>query len=81
MARDDLSAAGRQVLPRLFVRTNTEAKLLFLLPAVRPLYAVASAIANPFASKRQSKEEQRLEQSFTPDYADDQTTLTTTFTH
>ena len=62
---------ARQVLPRLFVRTNTEAKLLFLLPAVRPLYAVASAIANPFASKRQSKEEQRLEQSFTPDYADE----------
>jgi CBS domain containing-hemolysin-like protein len=61
----------RQVLPRLFVRTNTEVKLLFLLPAVRPLYLVASAVVSPFTSKRLSKEDQRLEQSVTPDSSDD----------
>ncbi len=61
----------RQVLPRLFVRTNTEVKLLFLLPAVRPLYLIASAIVSPFTSKRLSKEEQRLEQSVAPDSSDD----------
>ncbi len=61
----------RQVLPRLFVKTNTEVKLLFLLPAVRPLYLIASAIVSPFTSKRLSKEEQRLEQSVAPDSSDD----------
>src|SRR5205823_6379832 len=32
----------RQIIPRVLVRTETEKKLLFLLPAVRPLYAVTS---------------------------------------
>ena len=37
----------RQILPRLMVRNNTEKKLLFLLPAIRPIYALVSFFASP----------------------------------
>ncbi len=61
----------RQIIPRMIVRNNTEAKLLFILPAVRPLYAVASLIAEPFVSRSNAREAQRLDSSFTPDASDD----------
>jgi len=38
----------RQFLPRLLTRKNPEAKLLVLLPFVRPFYGLLSAVANPF---------------------------------
>ena len=66
-----LTVIVRQIVPRLLIRNNTEEKLLFILPAARPLYAIASAVVSPFASKRQSRLEQRLEQSVAPDAADD----------
>ena len=66
-----LTVIVRQIVPRLLIRNNTEEKLLFILPAARPLYAIASAVVSPFASKRQSRLEQRLEQSIAPDAADD----------
>src|SRR6188768_3712238 len=37
----------RQILPRLLVQNNTEEKLLFLLPAIRPLYALFSFFLEP----------------------------------
>ena len=61
----------RQIIPRLLVRNNTEKKLLFLLPAVRPLYAVASIIVEPFVARTNSREAQRLENSIMPDSSDE----------
>jgi len=61
----------RQILPRLIVRNNTEQKLLFLLPAVRPIYAIASIIVEPFITRSNIKEAQRLETTLTPDSPDD----------
>lgn len=61
----------RQIVPRLLVRNNTEKKLLLLLPAVRPLYAIASIIVKPFVNRSNNKEAQRLEATLTPDNHDD----------
>lgn len=65
------TVALRQILPRLLIRSNTERKLLLLLPAVRPMYAVASAIVEPFATKQSSRDAQKLELSFSPDSVDE----------
>ena len=61
----------RQIVPRLIVRNNTEKKLLFLLPAVRPIYAIASIIVEPFVTRSNTKEAQRLETTMSPDNQDD----------
>jgi CBS domain containing-hemolysin-like protein len=61
----------RQILPRLFVRTNGEQKMLTLLPVVRPLYRIASVLASPFISHSTVKERQKLEASVTPDAPDE----------
>lgn len=60
----------RQILPRLFVRNNTDRKLLVLLPAVGPLYSLARVIvpAGPAAS---AKERQKLDTTVAPDAADE----------
>ncbi len=63
----------RQIVPRLIVRTDTERKLLFLLPAVRPLYTVASFFVEPFVSRTNAREAMRLETTETPDDHDDRT--------
>ncbi len=65
------TVALRQVLPRLLIKNNTEHKLLFLLPAVKPIYRISSAIFEPFASRNVTKDQQRLEQSVSPDVDDD----------
>lgn len=60
----------RQILPRLFVRNNPESKLLFLLPVVRPIYALAAA--GPFLKKAKTKKElQKLDSTATPELSDD----------
>jgi putative hemolysin len=62
----------RQFLPRLFVRNNPEGVLIFVLPVVKPLYALASMIARPFAPLFRSKEQQqKLEATSTPDSAEE----------
>ncbi len=63
----------RQIVPRLIVRTDTERKLLFLLPAVRPLYVVASLLVEPFVSRTNAREAMRLDTTETPDEYDDRT--------
>src|SRR6476620_2624114 len=40
----------RQIVPRLLVRENTERKLLFLLPAIRPIYRLISFFVEPMAT-------------------------------
>ena len=61
----------RQVVPRLIVRNNTEKKLLFILPVVRPLYGLTTAISGPFSPALAEREIQRLERTVAPDTTDD----------
>ena len=58
----------RQFLPRVFVRNDPESVLLFVLPIVRPPYALATVVASPFASLFRSKDhQQKLEATVSPD--------------
>lgn len=62
------TAVFRQFLPRLFIRNNPEAVLLFVLPVVRPLYALTSVIVSPFAPLFRSREQQqKFDATSTPD--------------
>lgn len=61
----------RQIIPRLLVRNDTEKKLLFLLPAMRPLYRVASAIVGPFVPSVLAKERLKLDSTVAPDASDE----------
>jgi putative hemolysin len=65
-----LTVLLRQVLPRLFVSTNTENKLLFILPAVRPLYSIAKTVT-PAAPPLTTKERLKLESTVAPDSNED----------
>lgn len=67
------SVIFRQILPRLIIWKNAETKLMFLLPLVRPIYAIASFLLNPFVSRMKAKEIQKLEASITPDSTDEKT--------
>lgn len=66
-----VTAVFRQIIPRLIVRNRPERKLLFLLPIVRPLYAVAAILTAPFSGFFQQKDVSKLETSQTPDAIDD----------
>jgi CBS domain containing-hemolysin-like protein len=57
----------RQVVPRLLVQNETERKLLFLLPAIRPIYAVTSFFSEPLLERGREKKRQKLETTMTPD--------------
>ncbi|HJS52179.1 MAG TPA: hemolysin family protein [Pyrinomonadaceae bacterium] len=61
----------RQIIPRLFVRNRPERSLLFLLPIVRPLYAVATVLTSPISGFFKRRESQKLDQTQAPDAADD----------
>ncbi|MBK6723573.1 MAG: HlyC/CorC family transporter [Pyrinomonadaceae bacterium] len=60
----------RQILPRLLVRSDTERKLLFLLPAIRPIYAIASFFVEPITARR-TKNKLNADTTATPDGSDD----------
>lgn len=66
-----VTAVFRQIIPRLIVRNRPERKLLFLLPIVRPLYAVAAMLTAPFSGFFQQKDVSKLETPQTPDMLDD----------
>jgi len=66
-----LTVLVRQIVPSLVVRNNTEDKLHFLLPVVRPLFSLASIVAAPFVPNLSAKDKQRLEASVTPDAAEE----------
>ena len=55
----------RQILPRLLVRSDTERKLLFLLPAIRPIYAITSFFVEPITSRR-TKNKSNADSTITP---------------
>ena len=61
----------RQILPRILVRNNTERKLLFLLPAIRPIYGLFSFFLEPIAIRSRSKARQKLESTAAPDASDE----------
>ncbi|MFN6963189.1 MAG: hemolysin family protein [Pyrinomonadaceae bacterium] len=61
----------RQIVPRLLVRSDTERKLLLLLPAVKPLYRIGSVIAAPFVAAPHRGERSRLEQTVAPNAPDE----------
>ncbi|MBK8464418.1 MAG: HlyC/CorC family transporter [Chloracidobacterium sp.] len=60
----------RQIVPRLIVKENTEQKLLFLLPAIRPIYAITSFFAEPLAERRRERL-QKFDSTITPDVSDE----------
>lgn len=60
----------RQILPRLLVRSDTERKLLFLLPAIRPIYAITSFFVEPISSRR-TKSKINADTTVTPDATDE----------
>ena len=72
------SITFRQVIPRFLTWQNPETKLLFLLPFVRPFYALFSSLADPF--RFFTKDNSQLEATIVPnqtveeereDYAED----------
>jgi putative hemolysin len=65
-----LTVLLRQVLPRLLVSNNTENKLLFLLPAVRPLYTFARTVM-PLSPSLSTRERLKLETTVAPDASDE----------
>ena len=60
----------RQILPRLLVRSDTERKLLFLLPAIRPIYAITSFFVEPVTARR-AKNKLNADTTVTPDGSDE----------
>ncbi len=61
----------RQIVPRLLVQKDTEKKLLFLLPAIRPVYVLTSFFAEPIASRGAAKRRQGAEESKDTDIPDE----------
>jgi putative hemolysin len=55
----------RQIVPRMLVHKDPERKLLFLLPAIRPLYRAISFFLEPIAARTLRR--QRLEATIAPD--------------
>jgi len=65
-----VTVAVRQIIPRLLVSTNTERKLLFLLPVVSPLYSAAKTLF-PRSMPGATKERQKLDITVQPDAAEE----------
>ena len=61
----------RQIVPRLLVQNETERKLLILLPAIRPIYAITSFFTEPLLERKRLKHRQKLEATVAPDVTDD----------
>lgn len=66
-----LSITVRQIIPRLMVRNEPERKLLKLLPAIRPIYALASFVVSPISDRSRTKQLQRIDPTITPDPAEE----------
>jgi putative hemolysin len=66
-----LTITVRQVIPRLIVRNEPERKLLKLLPAIRPIFAIASFFVEPLAVRNRTKAQQKIDSTVTPEPADD----------
>lgn len=61
----------RQIIPRLLVQHETEKKFLFLLPAIRPIYAFVSFFVEPIAKRKRAQSRQKLESTVAPDITEE----------
>ncbi|MEO7659758.1 MAG: hemolysin family protein [Pyrinomonadaceae bacterium] len=61
----------RQIVPRLLVQNETEKKLLYLLPAIRPVYALVSYFLEPIAVRNRQKLKQKLGAMVAPEAGED----------
>lgn len=66
-----LTAIFRQIVPRFAVRANPERKLLFLLPAIRPLYTIASFFVESVSKDKQTKAREKIEATIAPNLSDE----------
>lgn len=57
----------RQLLPRLIVRGRSESVLLFLLPAIRPLYSITAFATRPIENLFETRPAVKAELTATPD--------------
>ncbi len=62
-----LSAVFRQIIPRFITWTNPEAKLLFMLPIIRPIYDILPFIADPFEPSFRGRKAAKERMTVTPD--------------
>ncbi|MEJ7624606.1 MAG: hemolysin family protein [Pyrinomonadaceae bacterium] len=63
----------RQIIPRILIRRETEKKLLFLLPAIRPIYAIASFFVEPISARKRARAANKLEATVSPDLLEERT--------
>jgi putative hemolysin len=61
----------RQIVPRLLVQNETEKKFLFLLPAIRPIFALVSFFVEPISKRKRAKSRQKLEATISPDMSEE----------
>jgi CBS domain containing-hemolysin-like protein len=61
----------RQILPRWMVSDETDRKLLFLLPVIRPLFSAVTLVGGSTQSSQSARERQKLESTIAPDAAED----------
>jgi CBS domain containing-hemolysin-like protein len=61
----------RQIVPRLIVQNQTESKLLFLLPAIRPLYRLAMFFGEPIVARTTARRPKGLDATVAPDSPDE----------
>lgn len=66
-----LTAAFRQIIPRLAVRIDPERKLLFLLPAIRPLYSLTSFFVESVSKDKHTIAREKLEATLAPNLSDE----------
>lgn len=66
-----LTAIFRQIVPRFAVRENPERKLLFLLPAIRPLYSLTSFFVESVSKDKQTIAREKLEATLAPNLSEE----------
>ncbi len=57
----------RQIIPRLVTLKNPEARLLLLLPLVRPVYSILPVLADPLEPSFRGREKNKLENTLIPE--------------
>ena len=66
-----LTAVFRQIVPRFAVRENPERKLLFLLPAIRPLYSLTLFFFESVSTDKQTIAREKLEATLAPNLSEE----------
>ncbi len=61
----------RQIIPRFLTWSNSEQKLLKLLPIIHPIYSILPFIADPFEPSFRGREKVKAEMTLVPDESDE----------